>query len=404
MKKVVTLVLMIGLAAVLIAAGCAPQQPAATVSPAPKAASGPPIKFGYLRPITGFAANLGLMQQIGAGLAMEDVNARGGINGSPLEVIMYDSPFNPKDAGTLTRKLAQEDKAFAIFGPFSSGEFEVAAPLGNELKIPVINASSAKPGITEANRPWAFRIQPSDDISIPPLVKKFMEKYPKVKRVAVIGDVKEAVSQYVTQTLYPKVLKDNNLEVVDIITFGTGDKDLSAQVTRLKGLKPDAVAVSAQPDGSALLAKEMDRQEVRVPVMTGMTNFGGAFLFLSGAQGEGWMVPGGFWQDSPDPQIRSVVSRFVERAKAEKLPTAENVTQLEMQVYDAIMFTAEVAAKKNLKPDTPVDQARAAIRDGWENMKGYKGVTGVHDMTKSGDTTYDVFIFANEKGKWQLVK
>src|SRR3990172_9238351 len=110
----------------LLLAACAPAAPKPT---------GAPIKIGFLTPLSGPMAPNGHPQKYGPIIAVEDINNSGGINGSPVQLVMYDNPFDPRQAVTLVRKLAEEDKVFAIVGPYATSEYEVAAPLSNQLQI-----------------------------------------------------------------------------------------------------------------------------------------------------------------------------------------------------------------------------------------------------------------------------
>ncbi|HLB11713.1 MAG TPA: ABC transporter substrate-binding protein, partial [Dehalococcoidia bacterium] len=188
-------------------------KPAVTPTAAPSKPTGTAIKIGYLTPLTGPTAAYGQMESIMVFLGEEDVNKTGGINGSPLQVIRYDSPFDPKQAVTLVRKLALDDKAFAILGPFSSGEMDVAAPLANDLQVPVIGMKTTKPGFSENHRPWEFRVTVTDDIMTPALVAAFKKANPNVKKVLIVGDTKEAVTESMVNAVFPKYLKEAGYEV-----------------------------------------------------------------------------------------------------------------------------------------------------------------------------------------------
>src|SRR3972149_4374068 len=102
-----------------------PPAPAATPTTAPVAKpTGKAIKVCYLTPLTGPLASIGLPQSIAVKMAQEDINNTGGINGSPLEVLTKDSPFDAKQAVTLVREGPEKDQVVALFGPYSSAEFD----------------------------------------------------------------------------------------------------------------------------------------------------------------------------------------------------------------------------------------------------------------------------------------
>ncbi len=364
-------------------------------------AEGKPIKFGFLRPITGFASNLGRMQDVGADLAVADINAEGGVNGIPITLVKYDSPFDPKQAGLLVRKLANEDKVFIIFGPFASGEIEVAFPVANELGIPIVNTSSGKPGIPQQNRPWSFRVQVTDEVSLPPIIDKFLKDNPRAKTAVIAGDVKEAVSETVIHQLYPQLLKGKGIQILDTITSETQDVDVSAQVTRLKMLKPDFVAFSGMFAVAAQWAKEMKRQGTSIPVISSTASFQGAFVNLAGPEAaEGFMSVAGFWRENPDPRVKNFVTRFTEKAKEANLPAPGDVSQLESGLYDAITISARTARSAGLTPDTSLDKARLELRKGWETLKDYNGVVAKLSTQPTGEVPVEVTVYKVTNGRW----
>src|SRR5690606_7519720 len=132
----------------------------AAKAPAGQAAgqpSGPPIKIGFIAPLSGPVAVYGAGVKHAPTLVLRETNESGGINGSPLEVVTFDSPNNPNQTVTGLRRLANEDKVFAIVGPYYTGEMQAAVPILKELKVPALayTPAASYPGLVEPNE-WAF--------------------------------------------------------------------------------------------------------------------------------------------------------------------------------------------------------------------------------------------------------
>src|SRR3990172_2128653 len=244
------------------------EKPAATPTTAAAKPTGAPVKVGFVVPLSGALSSYGLLQRIAGRLAEEDINGSGGINGSPLQLVIEDSPFDPKQAVTAVRKLAEQDKAFAIVGPYATAEMEVAAPLANELKLVVASGSATQLGLAEANRPWAFQMNVRDATNTPPAIDLFKKLHPNVKRVVLTGDTKEAVTEYMVKDLMPKLLKEKGLDIIDTVPFDRGTTDFSAIVTKIKGLNPDGIVIASLMPEAMGMAKELQRQQVKAPVMT----------------------------------------------------------------------------------------------------------------------------------------
>ncbi len=379
----------------------------ATAGPTTAAAkpTGAPVKVGFITPVTGPAAAFGLMESVMVSLAEEDVNASGGINGSPLQIVKFDSPSNPQQAVTGVRKLAGDDKAFAIIGPWFSGEFEVAAPLANDLQIPLIGMRVTKPGMTDNNRPWAFRITVTDDILTPALVAAFKKANPTVKSVLIVGDTKNSVTESMVKEVWPKYLKDGGLNVQGSVGYDSGTSDFSAIVTKIKEMKPEAIAFSATPAGNPVgFAKELAAQQVRVPVMNSVHFINGPFVSTAAKEMEGWITVSQFDPSNPDPKAQSVIKRWQANVDADpNVPKPARVT-VEGNAYDVVMILADVMRKAGIKADTAVQDARTKVRDGFNNIKDYKGISGNITMKPNGDATTLPTVMIARNGAWEVIK
>ncbi|MDP2937366.1 MAG: ABC transporter substrate-binding protein [Dehalococcoidia bacterium] len=367
--------------------------------------TGNPVKIGYITPVTGPAAAFGLMESVMVSLGEEDVNGSGGINGSPLQIVKFDSPSDPQQAVTGVRKLAGDEKAFAIIGPWFSGEFEVAAPLANDLQIPLIGMRVTKPGMTDNNRPWAFRITVTDDILTPALVAAFKKANPNVKNVLVVGDTKNSVTESMVKDVWPKYLKDAGFNVQGSVGYDSGTSDFSAIVTKIKDAKPEAIAYSATPAGNPVgFAKELYNQQVRVPVMNTIHFINGPFISQAAKEMEGWLTVSQFDPSNPDPKVQAVIKRWQAQADADtKVPKPARVT-VEGNAYDVVSIIGDIMRKAGIKADTSVQDARPKIRDGFANLKDYKGISGNITMKPNGDATTLPTVMIARNGAWEVMK
>lgn len=357
------------------------EKPSATAAPSVSKPAGTPIKIGYLTPLTGRMGPYGQAQKIAVNMAADEINSGGGINGSPIKILMEDSAFDPKQAVSLARKLAEQEKVFAILGPFASGEFEVVGPLAVELKVPIIAGTTTKPGMSAANRPWAFRLTTTDDVSAPAGMEYMKKKYPQVKRVVIAGDIKESVSENIVRNIYPKFLKEKGFEVAGTADFETATTDYSAIVTKIKDMKPDALVYASLPGNAIAFAKEFKRQGLNVPVL--------ASPQLQPAPPvdgmETWFMGGFFDQDAADTNIQKFISQFKKAADADSnVPKPFTVTY-EPYIYDATMVLADSLRKAQVTGETPLDKARTAVMEGFQKLKDYKGIIGTFNMNADGD-------------------
>ncbi|MDP2660371.1 MAG: ABC transporter substrate-binding protein [Dehalococcoidia bacterium] len=366
----------------------APTKPAAapTTAAAAKPPAGAPIKLGVILPLSGPQAYLGVMANIAINLAMEDTNAAGGVNGSPIVLVTEDSPFDPKQAVTAMRKLAEQDKVFAIEGPFASGEIEVAAPLAGDLKIPEVGPTLMIPEVLAQGRPWAFGMNFPHEIAAPRYIADFKKAYPNVKTVVLVGDTKERVTQYATKNVLPGVIKGVGLTLLDTIEFETSLSDFSAIVTKIKGLNPDGIVIASLLAACLGLSKELQKQQVPAKVVTNNNPLSGSIIDIGGTAVEGWVQASLFDSEVADPAVQSFVKRVFDRANADPkvAPPKPKLLVTEPLYYDTAMMLFDAMRKGGVNGDTPLQDARTKIQQQFNATKDYKGIGGSWTIGPNG--------------------
>lgn len=343
---------------------------------------GKPIKLGHLSPLTGRAASHGQIQKIAVEMAVEEINKTGGINGSPVEMLYEDDQLNPQQAVTQYRKLVSEN-VVGVLGPMSGASWENVGPLANQFKVPTINSNALKPGITKL--PWAMRIHPPDDKMIPEGVKAFTKHFPNVKKVVVIGDVKEASGASGVEE-FKKAAAAEGLEVLDTVGYQTGATDFSPVITKVKGLKPDAIFVSSLQAESLGVAKEIERQGMDVPVLVSALSWAGSFNASVGTSGKNWYSIGYSTNEPPasNEKLVKFTNEFLKRAEGNSaIPKPANISNATL-AYDAIMMIADTLRKEKVNGDTPLEEARQKLQQSFVKIKDYKGLNEF-SMLPSGD-------------------
>lgn len=379
---------------------------AAPTTAAPAKATGAPIKVGFITPLSGAMVYLGAMSKVSVELAAEDTNAAGGINGSPVALVIEDSPFDPKQAVTAVRKLADEQKVFAIVGPYSSAEFEVAAPLAVSLQLPVVGPTNMIPETPAANRPWSFGLNVPHEVSAPQYMDDFKKAYPKVKKIVLLGDTKERVTEHAYKNILPKVIPEKGFELIASIPFDRGTTDFSAIVTKIKDLNPEGIVLSALLPEALGLAKELKRQGVNAPLVTNTNPLSGSIIELGAEAVEGWVQPTLFDWENPDPKVQAFFKRAMERGEADpQVKPKPRIIVTEALYYDAAMMVFEMIRRAGVKADTPLQEARKKIADGMNGMKEWQGISGKWSMQPTGQA----FRVASpsmilDKGKYKYIR
>jgi branched-chain amino acid transport system substrate-binding protein len=213
-----------------------------------------PIRIGYIGPLTGDAASYGSDTVNGARIAIEEINASGGVNGKAVSLIAEDARCNGADAASAIQKLVNIDKVSAIIGGQCSSETLGAAPIAESAEVVMISAVSSSPDVTNAGD-FIFRVYPSDALKGSALANYFAKE--ELKKVAIISEntdfcigIKDAVHSAVREG--GEVVFDEMVE--------PGTKDYRTLMTRLKEIDFDVFLVNTQSDATAAAMMQQMRE------------------------------------------------------------------------------------------------------------------------------------------------
>ena len=371
-----------------------------------QAIAGKEIRIGAAFCISGHGANVGKREAIGAQAAVDVVNAAGGVSKVPLKLYIEDTASNPQEAVNVVRKLVADSKALAIVGPHYSSEAEATFPLGNKLKIVQICVASSKPGLSAANRPYAFRNTLTEDKVAGAVVKAFKKRY-AIKRVAIITDIKDAVSKSVGTLVLPAAFKAEGVEVItgtDPVTFQTNDTQFAAQITKLKAMNPDGVGMGALGPDALNIITEARRQGMTQPFMSTAPIMEGEVPQKGGKAVEG-TFSGTIWDRSDDSsksrKFKAAYDQAVRIYPGEftKLPDYYPVN-----AYDAVFMIVEAIQKKGVtnKP-ADLEKDRAKIMEYLTTLRNFDGVAS-RGFNEVGDGVKDVQVYEIKGGQWVRVK
>ena len=366
------------------------------------------IKIGVIQPLTGVGTDSGQRVHIAMKQAEAEINAAGGIKGIPIEIIITDSASRPTESVMMLRKLTESDKVLAIIGPHYSSEAEVNFPAGNKIGIVQICTASSKPGVAQANRPWAFRNTLTEDKVAIPVVKTVKADY-GVKKAALVIDVKEAVCASLGKSVFPEAMKIEGVEIINKdapITFETNKPEFLAEVTRMIQLKADGCMLASLGPDALNFMTEARRQGVpeKFPFFTGSTVFEGE-VPERGGKAVNNLVAGAVWyKEMPSPKNQAFVKGFAQMAPKLYPQLAPFPTYYAVNAYDALYMVKE-AMEKTGTTNKPQDlaQDRIKIRDYLAKLKNYDGI-GSKGFNSVGDGVKNVSVLRTWNGKWELIK
>jgi branched-chain amino acid transport system substrate-binding protein len=367
------------------AEGAAPQAGGAPAS----GGQGERILLGHVGSMTGNEATFGDSSDKGIRLAVEEVNAAGGVKGRQLALKTYDDQGKPEEASVAATRLIVQDKVAVLLGEVASSRSLAMAPIADSKGVPMITPSSTNPEVTVSRegkvRPFVFRV-----CFIDPFQGTVMAKFANgrgIARVAVLRDVKNAYSVGLADFFLAK-FRELGGTVVDDQSYKAGDPDFKAQLTAIKGKNPQAIYVPGYYTDVALIARQARELGMKQPLMGG-DGWDSAKLYEIGGKAlDGSFFSNHYSPDDPSPRIQEFVARFKKRWGA--VPDS-----LAAQAYDAGRIAADAMTRAK-------DLSGAAIRDALAATKDYQGVTGVITIDAHHDAVKPAVVLEIQDGaaKW----
>jgi branched-chain amino acid transport system substrate-binding protein len=359
--------------------------------------SGRNVKIGCMVPLTGKGAEWGQTAKLSMEIAVEEINAKGGIGGVPIELVCYDYQTLEAEGLKVVSRLVERDKVLAISGPCFSSVYETIAPqLDTRLKTVINSYCSSKPGLSAMSK-WAFRNTLTSDKQLKPVVAAWVKEY-KPKKVVIIYDAEDAVSKAEGAAIMPVLLKENGVEVLESLTYRTKDTDYSAQITRAKSLGAEGIAFGSCYQNAAAIAKEAHKQGLKVPMVGGACASAPGFIEIGGAAAEGAYMSTAAWLDDPRPEVQAYVKKIVAKNNGKRPPYGGPRAYDIIYSYKHCMESSGVTNKPG-----DLDSDRDKIRGCLAGLKNFPGVAGEITMDAVGDGAGSSAILKVVGGKYTNV-
>jgi branched-chain amino acid transport system substrate-binding protein len=257
-----------------------------------------PLKIGYIGALSGNSAPMGEPARLGMVLAFEEMNAKGGIAGRPVELIALDDEANPAKSVTQANKLVQQDKVVAAIGGPNSGTALANRQVFFEANIPELVSISTMDDIINPNHPTfktTFRLSASESYLIKILANYMLDK--GFKKVGIIADT-SAYGQTATKTI-EKWFAELNIPISKVVNHEVAASDLTSQILQLKNAGSDAVFIYNLGSDAALTLKTMKQIGWNVPVVGARGLNMQSFIDLAGSFGDGIIVPSDIDMNKP---------------------------------------------------------------------------------------------------------
>ncbi|HZQ75612.1 MAG TPA: ABC transporter substrate-binding protein [Burkholderiales bacterium] len=360
------------------------------------------LTLGFLGAETGPFVSLSKTNEVAVRIAVDEINAAGGVNGRKLRYVAFDTAGNPGQTVVGLRKFAEDDKVLAIVGPFSSGQVQVAAPAADRAGVVVMSMASSAPKLVASSQ-YAFRNTSDEGYMFSRVMQTLKNKRYPMATAALAYANDDTISQVMGTKVIPALMKQAGVDVKLSVDFKLQAFDLSAQVSQLKGTPTDLVGVGAPPEAAIKLAQELRRQGHNGRIVAGSTINDPDLPQRMGKDGNGSVVPSAWFGELND-STRRFSAEFTKRAKAASLERTA-ASQFDAASYDIVQYYAWAMREAKVTGDPArLAQERTAIRDALRRMKNFSALEGSVSFGADHDALKPVYVQEVRDGKWVLLE
>ncbi|HEY2757182.1 MAG TPA: ABC transporter substrate-binding protein [Pseudolabrys sp.] len=345
------------------------------------------IKIGVIQPLTGSVAYNGTTDINGSKLAADEINAKGGVLGKKIELVIEDGQCKPANSVNAAEKLIQRDKVVALSGAFCSSATLAVMPVAQNYKIPLITGVSSSAPLTEKGNQWFFRATETDALLAKSFAKILYNEI-KLRKVAYIGVNDDFGRGAVAE--FDKQMKELGATTVMTEYFEHGTSDFYTLLTKLKASGADGVFVAAETQDGSIFVKQ--KAELGLPVKVfGVGSWATSdFIKLTGDASEGIYAAVPYASTMTTPKNKPFVDAYAARFKDApgKYSTAG---------YNAISILAQAIDRAK---STDAEKIREAL-----TKTDYEGPNGHFKFDAKGQASgFTVVLVQLTKGSPKVVE
>ncbi len=379
-------------------AGCgssdtaAPAATAAGGAAAPAAAaSGDAFTLGLICPLSGSSAVSGQILKNATEMAVNEINAAGGINGE-IQIVLaeVDDEGVPATSVTAMQKLVEQDKVNAVIGAQASSCTLANMEITKAAKIPQITPASSNVAVTQSGNEYIYQMTATDELHMRNVMKYMAEE----KGAKTFGILYES-SDFGTggYKIASSICGDFNLEMVDSEVYNAGDTDFSVVLGKLQQANPDFFIFWGYHTEVAMICKQMQQYGISFPAIgqgynsPELTNLGGAAV-------EGIMISTAFDAANPDEKVQEFDKKYTELF-------GEGYDQNAPQSYDAV-YVIKDAVERCIADGK--DYKDGEVLNEYIGSTAWNGVTGTTTFDETGRMDKELLIITIENGEHKIVK
>ena len=341
------------------------------------------IVIGEYGSLTGGQATFGISTRNGIDIAVDEINAAGGVLGKKVRVIVEDDQGRAEEANVVVTKLITKDKVVAVLGEVASSNSLAAAPVAQQNGIPMISPSSTNPEVTKKGD-YIFRVCFLDPFQ-GYVMAKFATGNLKMTKVAVLRDIKNDYSIGLADAFIENFRKMGGTIVADQ-SYSAGDSDFNAQLTAVKATSPQAIFVPGYYGEVGLIARQAKKQGITVPLLGGDGWDSPKLTEIGGKDIDGSFFSNHYSVDDPSPTAQKFLAAY--KARFNAVPDA-----LGGLGYDSAMVLFDA-----MKRAGTTDGAK--LRDAIAQTRDFPGVTGRITLDADRNANKPAVVLEIKEGKF----
>jgi branched-chain amino acid transport system substrate-binding protein len=352
------------------------------------APAGEPVKIGEIEPLTGKEAAFGQSSHHGVVLAVEELNARGGILGRPVVLVTEDNQSKQGDSATIAKKLVGRDRVIAVINGGTTPQCLESASLCQNAKVPMIATTATDPKVTEVGT-YIFR-----NCYIDPFQGSIMAKFSrtslKAKRAALLTSISSSFSVGLSN-VFRKSFTAAGGEIVGEQKYSDGEKDFRAQLTAIRALNPDVIAAMGYYTEGGLICRQARDLGIKCPIVSADGWEAPELIEIGGPAVNGAYYSSHYSSESKAPEVVEFLKKY--RAKY----AGETPDSLAPLAYDATMILADAITRAK-----STDGAK--VRDELAATKNFPGVTGRTTIDPQRNASKPLVVVKVEDGHFKYVE
>jgi branched-chain amino acid transport system substrate-binding protein len=345
------------------------------------------ILIGAYGPLTGSMATQGISTQNGIDMAQDKANKAGGVLGRKIHVVIEDDRGIPEEAQTVVTRLITKYGVSAILGETTSSRTLAAAPIAQQSRVPMVTPDSTNPRVTKVGD-YIFRTCFTDAFPSS-LMAKFVSNNLSIKRLAILRDIRNDYSVDLADVFTQDFKKTDGIIVADE-SYGEGDTNFSAQLTKIKSRNPQAIFVPGYYTEVGLIARQARQLGLTIPLLGAGSWDSPKLLEIGGEALDGSYYFGHFSAGDPRPVVQEFVREY--RSRFGQIP----------DMFAALAFDATGVLIDAIGRANSTDPGK--IRDALAQTKDYSGVTGTITIDADRNAAKPVVFLRIAKGKIEYLE